>query len=91
MKAEGLVQRLFDEAKVAWKKEKNALQVKIIKLEEKVVGATLDAKPQPPADPALSPEQKKALEARIQELTDENAALKASSGTAKASKKATKK
>ena len=83
MKAEGLVQRLFDEAKVAWKAEKNALQAKIIALEEKVVGATLDAKPQKPVDPALSLKQKEALEARIQELTDELKAAKA----AKKSKK----
>lgn len=70
MKAEELAQRLFDEAKVAWKVEKNALQVKIIELEEKVVSGVLAAKPQS-VDPVLSLEQKKALEARIQELTDE--------------------
>jgi len=80
MKAEGLVQRLFDEAKVAWKAEKNALQSKIIALEEKVVGVALEATPPPPA---LSLKQKEALEARIQELTDELKAAK----SAKKSKK----
>ena len=76
MKAETLVQQLFDKAKVAWGKEKNVLQARIITLEEKVVSVARRKPVSAPVEPALSLEQKKAYEKRIKELTAELKAAK---------------
>jgi chromosome segregation ATPase len=71
MKDSVLLQIQIDEMKAAHLEEKHALQARIINLEEKVAGKVVEQMREARGEPALSAEQRKALEDRIKELTSD--------------------
>ena len=70
MKESVLLQKQLDEERAAHQAEKHELQKQVNELQEKCLA--LAGKPEAEApEPGVSPEQRKALEARIEELEAE--------------------